>query len=72
MRKKYVKPSVVVEVFKMEEAIAAGCGTIIDPDPETCGWFGPYKARSAADVPFNVDSCECTHTANDSPWFTSI
>ena len=46
MRKKYVKPSVVVEVFKMEEAIAAGCGTIIDPDPETCGWFGPYKAVS--------------------------
>ena len=73
MRKQYVKPTLVVETFAMEEDIALNCQTIVKKDPDACyGGFGrSLFSQDTTEAPYYPDSCTCYHTAPGSGWFTS-
>lgn len=74
MKKKYEKPTVVIEEFHLSESIATACENQVtfgpDDESEVCGDFGfgggPFSISMYADgkiEPFYDGGCECYYTA---------
>lgn len=72
MKKKYHKPTLVIEHFELSESIASGCTTIVDFDFMTCydleGGGAGIGESGKLPAQFDGDACDCYHTAaNETP-----
>ena len=72
MKKKYHKPTLVIEHFELPESIASGCTTKVDFDFMTCYDLEAVGAGTGVSgklpAQFDGDACDCYHTAaNETP-----
>lgn len=82
MRKDYKKPTIEFDFYEMNEAIAAGCQTIISLGPypiddhQICGEYEQplslfSRGTTGADNWADRTSCSCYYSSGDIPMLTS-
>ena len=68
MKKKYVKPMIVIESFQLDASIAASCSsqgyTAINYSESTCGFLNAENGLKKYQF-FNYDNCELDLTGAD-------
>lgn len=82
MKRSYVAPTLEIELYELDQAIASNCGITVDPGPamgdhKVCpGYEDPFGGLSLMSLPHNVQfyedtNCDCYTSGGDYGYWQS-